>query len=117
MSERIWYELVHEANEEGESYLGPTVLYTSHDGLKALAESLQAVSSSGQAGRFSLEVLSNCEDCHAPFSHIEIADEPPAEIYKTEKGSRALYWFIGVVVAIPLFALYGLVRLAMDLLQ
>jgi hypothetical protein len=112
-----WYDLVHEANEDGESYLGPTVLYTSHQGLSNLAGALQRISSLRQLGRFSLDMPDMDEDCYAPFTHVEVAESPVEKVSDTKKNSKTMYWVLGVLVGLPLLALYGAIRLVLDIIR
>ncbi len=111
-----WCDLVHEANEDGESCLGPTVLYTSRLGLRNLANELHRIASVDRLGRFELNIAEMDQGCYAPFTHVEVAEKPPEEAKRSKGNNRAIYWFFGVLVGVPLLALYGVVRLAMDII-
>lgn len=109
-----WYELVYEESEKGESYCGPTVLCTSPQGLKALATELQRLSQSNQLGRHKLDIEEMDDDFYAPFTHVEIANQ--LCIKEDKKMTKKDYlWAGGVLVVVPLLALYGVIRLIIDI--
>ena len=110
-----WYDLVYEESEKGKSYCGPTVLYTSPQGLKALASELQKLAQSNHIGRSQLQIEEMDHDYYAPFTHIEIANQPLAQEDR-KKTKKDYLWVGGVLVALPLLAIYGAIRLLMDIL-
>jgi hypothetical protein len=111
-----WYELVYEDDERGEDYLKLRILYTSKKGLNSLITQLQIISNNTEPGRYQLEIEEMDDFYDAPFSHIEIAEKPIESSEVSEWYSEIRSWLIVLAVfAIPLFALYGLVRVIMDM--
>lgn len=108
-----WYELEYEDDENGESYCGPKVLYTSEQGLLALNSELQRICGAGP-GRHKLEIKGMDQERCAPFTHVEIADEPPEKEENNNWSWKPFIWVVAVVVTLLFLALYGLVRLVMD---
>lgn len=110
-----WYELEYEANGENETCSGPTVLYTSRHGLSSLHAELQRVSNAGP-GRHELKIEGMDRDYYLPFSHVEVTDTPPKN--EEKKWSwRPIIWLAGIVIVALFLALYGMVRLVMDIVS
>lgn len=111
-----WYDVVYEEDERGEQYPDRKILYTSQKGLKSFIEQLQIISSHKKLGRYKLEIEEMDIDYDNLFSHIEIAEKPFEEEENSKKDSDIEIWgIIALVLGIPLLALYGLVRLIMDI--
>lgn len=112
-----WFETEYEDDQNGKSCCGPTVLYTSKKGLESLASELQRISEKNKLGRYEINIEDEDTEYSAPFSHIEIAEKPPKEENDTDWSWKPFIKIGSGVLSIALLALYGLIRITMDILS
>jgi hypothetical protein len=112
-----WYQLESESDEKGRD-CGATVLYTSQKGLDALVSGLQKIAMSNDSGRRELKIEEMDRLYCAPFTHVEVAKKPPSkEDLSSLKSNLWVRVVVGALIAVLLLALYGAIRLVMDILR
>lgn len=118
MFKEKWYELDYEdADPRGSR--STTVLYTSKTGLDALIVELVRIQKSGSESRQVVDVPGVDKIFDVPFTHVEIRKTPLEQITDKEDedwGKPFIYFGIAILI-IGLFAMYGLVRIVMDVVN
>lgn len=111
-----WYDLEYEDSETTRGNRTPIVLFTSKDGLCALANELQRLTELDEEGRHEVNIDGVDKIFDAPFTHVEIRAYP----LETKKTDENIEWkrpltYIGIgILAIGVLTMYGLARLIMD---
>lgn len=119
MIKERWYDLEYEDSDTTRGIRTPIVLYTSKDGLFALARELQRLVDLNPEGRHEFNIENVDKIFDAPFTHIEIRNHPLEE----EKTDEDKEWkkpltYLGITILVTGFlAMYGLVRLVMDIIN
>lgn len=116
MIKEVWYDLEYEDSSSTRGSRTPIVLYTSVLGLSALALELKKLADLKVGGRHEINIDGVDKIFDLPFTHIELRGHP-LETEKTEEKSdwKKTFALAGTAITlIGFLAMYGLVRLVMD---
>ena len=111
-----WYETKYEDGKESSDCCGPTVLYTSQEGILALADELTRIAAKPALERYEIEIADVDQESYLPFTHVQIAKKPPED--KAPEWSWKPFIWLGVtVLVVCTLALYGLVTIILSFIK